>query len=102
MIGYAKGTVDKIFTGPFGVGVVLAETFVNRDGEQKTTKVTAWFDTDPGVNTGDQVEVSGLISAKAELWTGDDGVERNTAKLNLNKARLSGFAALAPAEDLPF
>lgn len=100
-IGYVKGTVEKVLTGSFGVGLVVGESFVNREGQQKTTRFTAWFESDPGVNVGDAVEVSGLLSAKVDTWTGDDGTERSSAKISLNKSRIAG--AQAPKlDEAPF
>lgn len=88
MIGTAKGTVDKVINGPFGLGLVIAESFVNRDGETKTIKYTAWFENDPGVAVGEAVEVSGLATPKIDSWTTDQGEQRQTAKITLHKSRI--------------
>lgn len=110
-IGYVTGTVERVLTGAFGVGLVVAESWKTKDGELKTTRFTAWFDEDPGTKMGDLITVSGAISSKVETWTGNDGQERTTAKISLNKARISHKEApLATAsplgtpddEDLPF
>jgi hypothetical protein len=95
-------------TGAYGVGLALVETYTGKDGEPRNTRYTAWFDTDPGTAIGDTITVSGFLSAKVDTWTGSDGQERTTAKISLNKAKLSSNTPRAEAapvladEDLPF
>ena len=108
-IAYVTGSVERVLTGAFGVGLVVAETYKGKDGEDRSTRYTAWFDQDPGSNVGDTVTVSGFVSAKVDTWTGSDGQERTTAKISLNKAKLghngirSEAAPAAPLdEDTPF
>jgi len=110
-IGYVTGNVERVLTGQFGVGLVIAESWKNKQGELKTTRYTAWFDEDPGTQMGELVTVSGALSAKVDTWTGNDGQERTTAKISLNRAKVShkeaplatsNSFAVPDDEDLPF
>ena len=111
-IAYATGTVERVLSGNFaGVGLVIAESYKTKQGEERTTRYTCWFDEDPGTNLGDLITVSGALSAKVDEWTDKEGQPRTTAKISLNRAKISHQKApLATAssfsipddEDLPF
>ena len=108
-IAYVSGNVERVLTGNFtGVGMVIGESYKDKQGELRTTRFTAWFDEDPGVNTGDVITVSGFLSAKVDEWTDKDGQPRVSAKMSLNKAKVShkeaplATASATADDDLPF
>jgi len=112
-IAYATGNVERVLSGNFaGVGLVIAESYKTKTGEERTTRYTCWFEEDPSVNIGDLITVSGALSAKVDEWTDKDGQARTTAKISLNRAKIShkeaplatasSFSVPDDADDLPF
>lgn len=73
-----------------GKGNGLKVTESNTSGEKTySTRYTCWFEEPSGLAVGDVVNLSGFLSAKVgEPWTGDDGVERRSVELSLNKPRI--------------
>lgn len=102
MIGYITGIVEKVIPTQYGVGLVIVESFTDRDGNVKEKKPVAWFDSDPGVQLGEKVSVSGIVTAKVDEWTTTAGELRHTAKISLSGARVEvnlngNHAPAAPA-----
>jgi len=81
-----------------GNGVKVTET---NESNGKTYKkhFTCWFDEPSGLIEGDIVSLSGLLGAKVgDPWTGDDGQERRSVELSLNKPRINtGESTSAPS-----
>lgn len=119
MIGYVTGIVEKVIPTQYGVGLVVVESYKDKSGELREKKPVAWFDSDPGVQIGEKISVSGIVTAKVDEWTGNDGQVRQTAKVSLSSARLEvnlngdhtpaapaaktdGWNAPAADEDTPF
>lgn len=83
-----------------GNGVQVAEKFT-AGGKERQTRFTVWFDEPHGLSVGDVVSVSGFLGAKVgDPWTGDDGVERRSVELSVNRPRIeagSGSGGGSPA-----
>jgi single-stranded DNA-binding protein len=106
MIGYITGVVEKVIPTQYGVGLVVVESYTDRDGQLREKKPVAWFDSDPGVQIGEKVNVSGIVTAKVDEWTGNDGQVRHSAKISLSSARIEvnlngNHAPAAPAASAP-
>lgn len=101
-------TVTRVNGKGFGLKVREAN---ERDGKTYKTDFTCWFKEPSGLNVGDVVSLSGLLSAKVgDPWTGDDGQVRHSVELSLNSPRITqpqgestqgANAAPAPAQSQP-
>ena len=93
------GTVTRLFYKDMGVEV--SESYKSRDGETKFRRYTAWFTEPVNFSDGATGEFSGQLSTKIDTYTGKDGVERQTIKVQINdtefKATSLGFAPLTTA-----
>lgn len=79
-----------------GFGVKVAEKYEVKGKPRKTT-YTVWFEQEHGLSVGDVVSLSGFLGAKVgDPWTGDDGQERRSVELSVNKPRLSDHPATQP------
>jgi hypothetical protein len=76
-----------------GNGVKVTES--NESGGKTYTKqFTCWFDEPSGLIEGDIVSLSGFLGAKVgDPWTGDDGQERRSVELSINKPRIDTGAS---------
>jgi len=80
-----------------GNGVKVTES--NESGGKTFKKhFTCWFDEPSGLREGDIVSLSGFLGAKVgDPWTGDDGQERRSVELSLNKPRIDTGASSSAA-----
>lgn len=86
-------TVESVFKGGFRV----LGTFPKKDGSTGYKRWTVWSDSQ--VVAGDVVNVSGLVSAKAESYTSKvSGEVVNTAALHVNNAKVEKVGAAAPVQ----
>jgi hypothetical protein len=81
-----------------GFGVKVAEKYEVKGKPRKTT-YTVWFEDAHGLQVGDVVSLSGFLGAKVgDPWTGDDGQERRSVELSVNKPRMDGHPAAAATD----
>ena len=66
-----SGTVTRVFYENKAADVT--EYYQTKEGEQRSTKYTAWFDGPENINVGEAVVVTGDLSAKIEDWKDRDG-----------------------------
>lgn len=86
-------TVEAVFNGGFRA----LGTFPKKDGSTGYKRWTVWSDAQ--VVAGDVVNVSGLVSAKAESYTSKVSNEVvNTAALHVNNSKVEKVGAAAPAQ----
>ena len=81
------GTATRLFYNDLGVEV--SETYKTRDGEIKARKYTAWFSKPVDFREGATGEFTGNLTVKVEAFTGKDGVERQSAKIQINDAEFT-------------
>lgn len=75
-----------------GFGVQVAEKF-QVQGKDRQTRFTVWFEEPHGLTVGDRVSLSGFLGAKVgEPWVGQDGQERRSVELSVNKPRIEDSA----------
>lgn len=79
-----KGTVSRVFFD--GKGAEVVESW-EVQGETRTKRWAAFFETQHGLAEGDIVEVSGVHSDKIDEWE-KDGELRRAVKRTLSRARL--------------
>lgn len=71
-----------------GHGVQVAEKF-QVQGKERQTRYTVWFEEPHGLAVGNVISVSGFLGAKVgEPWVGQDGQERRSVELSVNKPRI--------------
>jgi hypothetical protein len=98
-----NGSVERVFHN--GAGATVIEPFTTKDGKERNNRYTVWFQEAHGLTIGEVVEISGLHSVVVEEWTGDDGVVRHSAKVNINFPQVKKAAGNLVAEtfeDAPF
>jgi len=72
-------TVDRLISNK---GFAASTTYTDRNGELRKEKYTVWTD-NAGLEVGDLVNVSGLLSVRVEEFEGDNGTVRFAA-VNVN------------------
>lgn len=88
--------VEVISLNRTGFGVVVAEKF-QVQGKERQTRFMVWFEEPHGLQVGQTVSLSGFLGAKVgDPWVGQDGVERRSVELSVNKPKFEGEPA-APA-----
>lgn len=118
MIGHLNGKVEKVISGNFpGVGIVVVETYKDRNGDEKQERAVAWFDRDPNFVVGQSVHLKGIVRSRVNTYTDRNGQEQTRAELSLSNATQfelakakpqqsasEAFAAIGatPLEDAPF
>lgn len=81
--------VERVFHTQNGsTGVALTETYTPPNGgEERRSWYTAWFKSDPRVEVGQIVSVSGFVSAKTRTYDSPSG-PKTTVDVSVNGARL--------------
>lgn len=88
--------VEVVRLNRTGFGVVVAEKF-QVQGKERQTRFMVWFDEPHGLQVGQTVSLSGFLGAKVgDPWVGQDGQERRSVELSVNKPKLEGEPAAAP------
>ena len=89
--------VEKAFNG--GKGYAVSENYRGRDGNERSTRWSIWFDEPTALAEGSTVDVSGLHSDKVREFEGDNGTVRIVER-SLNSARVT--SQTTDSDDSPF
>jgi len=74
-IDIKDATVDRLITNK---GFAASTTYEDRNGELRKEKYTVWTD-NTGLQPGDLLNISGLLSVRVEEFEGDNGTVRFAA-----------------------
>jgi hypothetical protein len=103
------GKVVKTF-GASNQGLELLETYKGQTGEDYSRTWTVWFAIGHNLTSGQEITVTGQLSAKIEKWVDLQGNPVNdktgnpgqSIKLSINNAVVVDAPKVSVATDLPF
>ena len=79
-------TVTKVFRG--GKGVAVTGTILLEDGREVNKKFKAWFEDGHELREGEEIGLSGFLSAEHREFENADGETIHFAEVSLNNARV--------------
>lgn len=79
-----SGVVGRIFFD--GKGASVEERYKSKNGDDRVQRWSCWFQTPHGLNVGDAVLVRGLLGAKVEEYTNNQGELKRYVGLSINNA----------------
>ena len=79
-------TVTKVFRG--GKGVAVTGTLLLEDGREVNKKFKAWFEDGHELREGEEIGLSGFLSAEHREFENADGETIHFAEVSLNNARV--------------
>jgi hypothetical protein len=95
------GTVTDVgFPQSGGMYVRIERKFTAKNGQEYSTKATAWDITNEIISVGDRIKVSGLLSVKGSLYKNRNGEQAAGAEVNINKAQIIARGARQPIEQV--
>lgn len=71
-VNIKEATVDRLITNK---GFAASTTYTDRNGDLRKEKYTVWTD-NTGLEVGDLLDVTGLLSVRVEEFEGDNGTVR--------------------------
>lgn len=93
-----KATVNRIIDG---YGFEAINKFTDRNGTERTERFTVWEKNQvPGV--GQIVDISGILSAKVDEFTNNQGELIRYASIHVNNPEISIVDDQPVLEDAPF
>lgn len=78
------GVVGRVFFD--GKGASVEERYKSKNGDDRVQRWSCWFQLPHGLVQGDQVSVRGLLSAKVDEFTNQQGELKRFVGLSINNA----------------
>ena len=78
------GVVGRVFFD--GKGASIEERYKSKNGDDRVQRWSCWFQTPHGLVPGDQVSVRGLLSAKVDEFTNQQGELKRFVGLSINNS----------------
>lgn len=84
----ARGHVARVFdVRGVTTGVGLEERYEDRNGNQRATRYSVFYDEPHGLEAGDVIKIEGLLSASVDTYAKQDGTPAHSVSLKINKPK---------------